>query len=65
MLVPEVEARSVLRGQRIRLRVLAPHGSWFGCGRLRVLRLKIAEPVEGDRTDKEIELTAGYESYQP
>jgi hypothetical protein len=63
--VPEVEARRVLRGQRIRLRVLAPHGAWIGCGRLRVLRLKVAEPLDGASGDKEVELTAGYESYRP
>jgi hypothetical protein len=56
VLVPEVEARRVLRDRRIRLRVLAPYGSWVGCGRLRVLRLKMDEA--------EVELTVGYEAYQ-
>ncbi len=59
VLVPEVQARRVLRERRIRLNVLAPYGSWFGCGTLRVLRVKINEPSE------EVELTVGYESYQP
>jgi len=56
VLVPEVEARRVLRDRRIRLRVLAPYGSWIGCGRLRVLRLKMY--------DAEVELTVGYEAYR-
>ena len=59
MLVSEVQARRVLRERRIRLSVLAPYGSWFGCGTLRVLRLKVNEPSD------EVELTVGYESYQP
>ncbi len=57
MLMPEVQARRILRDSRIRLRVLAPYGSWTGGGTLRVLRLKT--------TDAEVELTVGYESYQP
>ncbi len=72
MLVPEVQARRALRERRIRLRVLAPYGSWIGCGTLRVLRLKVDEPVvlrqDEDGTsqdDGEVELTVGYESYQP
>ncbi len=56
MLVPEVEARRALGERPIRLRVLAPYGAWTGCGRLRVLRLKMS--------GAEIELVAGYESYQ-
>jgi hypothetical protein len=58
VLVPEVDARRLLQGRRIRLRVLAPYGSWVGCGRLRVLRL-----TQGG-TDEEVELTVGYEAYQ-
>lgn len=58
MLLPEVEARRLLRGERIRLQVLVPSGDWTGCGSLRVLRMKI----DDDRT---VELVAGYESYQP
>ncbi len=72
MLVPEVQARRALRGRRLRLRVLAPYGSWIGCGTLRVLRLKIDEPValrldqdDAGEADREVELTVGYESYQP
>jgi hypothetical protein len=60
VLVPEVEARRALRDRRIRLQVLAPHGVWTGCGALRVLRLKATD--DGER---EVELTVGYESYQP
>lgn len=59
MLVPEVQARRVLRERRIHLHVLAPYGSWIGCGTLRVLRLKMNELSE------EVELTVGYESYHP
>ena len=58
VLLPEVQARRVLRDRRIRLQVLAPYGSWRGCGQLRVLRLKMDE-------DKSVELTVGYESYRP
>ncbi len=72
MLVPEVQARRALRGRRIRLRVLAPYGRWIGCGALRVLRLKIDEPGalrpdqdDAGQDDREVELTVGYESYQP
>ena len=56
ILMPEVEARRVLGDRRIRLRVLAPYGSWTGRGKLRVLQLKMH--------DGEVELTAGYEAYQ-
>ncbi len=64
MLVPEVQARLALRDRRIRLQVLAPLGSWIGCGKLRVLRVKAHESVDaGD--EREVELTVGYESYQP
>ena len=63
MLVPEVQARRALRGRRIRLRVLAPYGAWIGCGALRVLRLKLTEAAVQD--DREVEVIAGYESYQP
>jgi hypothetical protein len=54
-LVPEVEARQILHGERIALRMLAPYGVCTGSGKLRVLRSK--------RRDGEIELTVGYESY--
>ena len=59
VLVPEVQARRILEGRHIRLQVLAPFGTWIGCGALRVLRLKMNGP------DKDVELIAGYESYQP
>ena len=58
MLVPEVQARLALRGHALRLHVLAPYGTWIGCGALRVLRLKMND-------DESAELTVGYESYQP
>lgn len=57
MLMPEVEARRVLRSLRLRMDVLAPYGPWLGCGTLRVLRVKTAEDGSAD-------LTVGYESYE-
>ena len=62
VLVPEVEARRVLRDRPIRLRVLAPHGSWTGCGKLRVLRVKVDESSPEENSS--VELTVGYEAYQ-
>jgi hypothetical protein len=62
VLVPEVQARRILKDRRIRLQVLVPHGAWTGSGRLRVLRLKTAAGAHGD---EEVELTVGYEAYQP
>lgn len=58
ILVPEVRARLALGNQPLHLHLLAPLGSWVGCGTLRVLRLKINE-------DRSCDLTVGYESYQP
>lgn len=63
VLVPEVEARRVLRDRRLRLHVLAPYGSWIGCGTLRVLRV-IPRPAR-DHAEAEVELTVGYEAYEP
>jgi hypothetical protein len=71
-LAPEVQARRVLQGRRIRLQVLVPHGSWIGCGTLRVLRVKMNECFDeacpersrGAQDDKEVELIVGYESYK-
>jgi hypothetical protein len=57
MLMPEVEARRALRGRRLRICLLAPHGAWLGCGALRVLRLKC-------HSDDSADLTVGYESYE-
>jgi hypothetical protein len=57
MLVTEVRARQALRGQRIRLQVLAPYGAWIGRGALRVLRLKM-------NGDDYADVTVGYESYE-
>lgn len=65
VLVPEVEARRVLAGHRIRLQVLAPVGSWIGCGTLRVLRLKIRDSAVGDQGHGDVEMIAGYEAYKP
>jgi hypothetical protein len=59
-LLPEVQVRRKLRKQPVRIAVLAPYGAWIGCGTLRVLRLKI--PVQDDGV---VELTVGYESYEP
>lgn len=58
VLLPEVEARRMLHDWRIRLRVLAPYGSWTGYGTLRVLRAKTVDPAV-------VELIVGYESYRP
>ena len=57
ILMPEVQARAALAGRRLRLRVLAPLGSWLGVGTLRVLRAR----ESGDLID----LDCGYESYAP
>jgi len=54
-LLPEVAARAVLAGRRVRLSVLAPVGPALGVGTLRVLRA-----TEADET---IDLVCGYESY--
>ena len=56
-LLPEVDARRALREHRLRLNVLAPYGNWIGCGRLRVLRLKMHD-------EESATLIAGYESYR-
>ena len=64
VLVPEVQARRVLRGRSIRLRVLAPYGSWIGCGKLRVLRLILQQGHDGVAGDGAVELIVGYESYR-
>lgn len=56
VLMPETLARRALRGQRMLLRVLAPVGSYAGCGTLRVLRVRAAGDV--------VELDCGYESYE-
>jgi hypothetical protein len=53
----EVEARRVLRERAAHFLLLAPHGSWIGCGALRVLRTKTQE-------NELVEVVAGYESYQ-
>jgi hypothetical protein len=58
VLLPEVQARRALHDRLVRLHVLAPYGSWTGCGVLRVLRLKVND-------DKSVDLTVGYESYRP
>ena len=64
VLLPEVLARRALRGRRVRLRVLAPYGAGAGCGMLRVLRVKTTV-AEAATDDREVELVAGYESYEP
>ena len=51
----------MLSGRPIRLQMLVPFGAWTGNGSLRVLRTRLLD-VAGD---KEVELTVGYESYQP
>ncbi len=56
-LLPEVLARRALGDRPMRLKVLAPFGAWIGCGALRVLRVRVPD-------DREVEVTAGYESYR-
>ena len=55
-LLPEVEARAMLGGKPIRLRLLKPQHAVLGIGTLRVLR--VAE--RGERT----ELVVGYDGYE-
>jgi hypothetical protein len=65
VLVSEVQARRILRDHRIRLLVLAPYGSWMGCGTLRVLRLRFDESDETcPPRSRGVEMTVGYEWYQ-
>jgi hypothetical protein len=76
VLLPEVQARRLLGDRRIRLHVLAPYGSWTGRGTLRVLRMTVRpssapcaraqdEIARGDSVESDdVELVAGYESYQ-
>lgn len=56
-MLPEVDARAALGGQRVRFSVLAPLGMWAGCGTLRVLRARSTD-------DGSVELVCGYESYE-
>ncbi|MEO6913270.1 MAG: hypothetical protein ABI182_04545 [Candidatus Baltobacteraceae bacterium] len=55
VLLPEAAARRLLSGHPLSFAVLAPVGSWLGCGVLRVLRVR--------ESDDGIELITGYESY--
>lgn len=54
-LMPEVEARAMLAGRPLRMRVLAPVGPTLGVGTLRVLR--------ATEHDGGFDLICGYESY--
>jgi len=62
VLMPEVDARRVLTGHAVTLRVLAPVGQYAGRGTLRVLRARPVVPQ--GRQDEVVELVCGYESYQ-
>ncbi len=73
-LIAEVQARRALRKQPIRIAMLAPYGAWIGRGMLRVLRLRMpAQPFDEACTERSrsaqdddvVELTVGYESYEP
>jgi hypothetical protein len=76
VLLPEVQARRLLGDRHIRLQVLAPYGSWTGSGTLRVLRVTFRpsaarcaraqdDIAQGDSVESDdVELVAGYESYQ-
>lgn len=55
VLMPEVDARRMLAGHSLSLRVLAPVGHYAGRGALRVLRVR---PLK-----ERIELVCGYEAY--
>jgi hypothetical protein len=55
-LLPEVEARALLAGRELSLRVLRPPYPALGLGVLRVLRVS----ERGERT----EIVAGYEGYE-
>ncbi len=55
ILMPEVQARRVLRGRPLMLRVLAPLGPHAGRGKLRVLRAAAV--------NERVELVCGYEAY--
>ena len=55
VLMPEVQARRALSAHDIAFSVLAPVGSYAGCGTLRVLRVR----AQAGR----VELICGYESY--
>ncbi len=60
--MPEVQARRHLRGRVGAMSVLAPVGSFAGKGVLRVLRVRAQD---GAATQGPLELTCGYESYEP
>jgi hypothetical protein len=59
-MLTDVEARRALSGRTLRYEVLAPVGSWLGCGDLRVLRVK----PQADGDTAELQITLGYESYE-
>jgi hypothetical protein len=64
--MPEVDARRVLAGQTVSLRVLAPVGHYAGRGTLRVLRSRVVRPeVSKGHHDEVVELVCGYEAYEP
>ena len=63
ILMPEVHARYALRHRRLTFSVLAPMGSWLGCGTLRVLRAS-THSASSESDDELIELVCGYESYE-
>jgi len=63
--MPEVEARRALSGRVGAFSVLAPLGSYAGKGALRVLRVRGMRCHPEESKDERIELTCGYESYEP
>lgn len=65
ILMPEVEARRLLCDRPIHFRMLAPYGSWIGCGKLRVLRLRVDDSAPDLPPERRgVELTVGYEAYR-
>ena len=65
VLMPEVDARRALAGSVVRLTVLAPLGSYAGCGTLRVLRARPEANSAADCTSLlRVDLVCGYEAYE-
>jgi hypothetical protein len=62
VMMPEVDARRALAGERVAFSVLAPVGPYAGRGTLRVLRVQPL--ISGGRDESVIELVCGYESYE-
>ncbi len=65
VLVPETQARRMLAGRCVRFSVLAPVGTWVGCGSLRVLRAATSLQRSPEGGEEEVvRLVCGYEAYE-